>query len=943
MEKSLKEKIISYINKHDPKNEIVEIDEVNRTISYNNQISSPPVKFENEGYIRAFLVVKLVKELDYPIDCIELEKHYNIGSRPEDKSAFLDILVRDKRNKNETFLAIECKTPEEFEKKKKNIETQLFNIAAIQSQDGKVKYLIYYSLSEFELDERMVVIDYERNNSYTKWSSKKDEEELNVIPPDYGISYHAHYAKVSLEEAKSTGLKRLSNELKREEFWKLKDKLHNVLWGGGSSNYNDVFYYLMHLFLAKIYDELWRKDGEVYEFQIHYEDGIRESHQKTFERVENLYRKAQSNLLNQPKEIIEKSTFIDLDKLAIEKVISAIKMLQGISLTENKNESDILGDFFEAIVSTEFKQDKGQFFTHRNIVQFIIEVLDIKEEVIKRLNAEDEADGLLPYIIDPSCGSGTFLLESIKAISKYYLENKARISVSKPIKDIIQHRLFIEDPDDKNKVNAWAYQYIYGIEPNVELATATKVNMILHGDGNANIYIKDGLAGFDEYQQAARITAQQSNKLQLFTNRRIRDLDYSLNEQFDFVITNPPFSLSLGDDEGEGIYKNRFIYANKKNSENLFIERWYQLLKEGGKIGAVLPDSIFDTTENKYIRLFLYKYFKVNSVVSLDKIAFQPYTSTKVSILFATKKTKSEVEQFEEKWEFYSKEYLKLRNSDIIKIVLKNESLMSGKNGLIKLCDRYNIDFKPTSKLINSISFTEQLKEKLLNVILPLEIIEAYEESERLMNDLETIRDVSEYIKINGIKNKERDKNQKDLFAQLKRSVKVQDYIVAKKAHDELSKKVKENRDYEILMNIDSFVMSNNIANVNENQELDILRKLLKEYYPEGLQDLVEVVERAYDVIQEVCEQDYPDWFTTKAQAHQQLFVNSWWVFGEVSKVIDNNIFYAEVEGLGYKRTKRGEQKRVNELFAQDEDNNIVINKITPVTVLDFIKSEGIW
>ena len=54
-------------------------------------------------------------------------------------------------------------------------------------------------------------------------------------------------------------------------------------------------------------------------------------------------------------------------------------------------------------------------------------------------------------------------------------------------------------------------------------------------------------------------------------------------------------------------------------------------------LAAVLPESVFDTTENKYIRLFLYKYFTIKAVVSLPQISFEPYTSTKTSILFAQK------------------------------------------------------------------------------------------------------------------------------------------------------------------------------------------------------------------------------------------------------------------------------------------------------------------
>ena len=115
-----------------------------------------------------------------------------------------------------------------------------------------------------------------------------------------------------------------------------------------------------------------------------------------------------------------------------------------------------------------------------------------------------------------------------------------------------------------------------------------------------------------------------------------------VNGQFDLILTNPPFSVELDNDTKKTI-KHDFMFGEKKNSENLFIERWYQLLRENGRVAAVLPESVFDTTENKYIRLFLYKYFKIKAVVSLPQLAFEPYTSTKTSILFAQKKTKEEI------------------------------------------------------------------------------------------------------------------------------------------------------------------------------------------------------------------------------------------------------------------------------------------------------------
>lgn len=73
---------------------------------------------------------------------------------------------------------------------------------------------------------------------------------------------------------------------------------------------------------------------------------------------------------------------------------------------------DILGDFFEGIIRDGFKQSKGQFFTHTNIVRFMLYAIQADKLAIKRIKDDKE----IPYMIDPSAGSGTFLIEYMRFI-----------------------------------------------------------------------------------------------------------------------------------------------------------------------------------------------------------------------------------------------------------------------------------------------------------------------------------------------------------------------------------------------------------------------------------------------------------------------------------------------------------------------------------------------
>lgn len=56
-------------------------------------------------------------------------------------------------------------------------------------------------------------------------------------------------------------------------------------------------------------------------------------------------------------------------------------------------------------------------------------------------------------------------------------------------------------------------------------------------------------------------------------------------------------------------------------------------------------------------------------------------------------------------------------------------------------------------------------------------------------------------------------------------------------------------------------------------------------------------------------------------------FYNAWWVFGEVAKEMDYEIFMAEAENVGYKRTKRGENPMPNELYDIEYAPNTIDTK----------------
>lgn len=614
-------------------------------------------KLEKEEFVRAHLIYKLTHELGYESKYIELEKEYTYKTmgrkKAEDKKGFLDLILKDE--KGNPYLFVEIKEPNEYENGQKDIEGQLFNLAEEEEKkyNTKVKYLVFYSINESNLQDRMIVIDYAKHKTYNKWVEEGSPSIANEISPKYEVPHK--------EPLKKAGKRDLIENLSFADIDTTRRKLHNVLWGGGGTNDNEIFSSLTNIILAKIQDEGEKNDGEEYDFQVYQtEDGKIESEEKLFHRINNVYRKALVERLNLSQAEAEDSYVIDKNKFQLSKLVYTVQQLEEYSFIEGRNSldgKDILGEFFEGIIREGFKQNKGQFFTPVNVVKFLIYALQVDTLSIDLMVNKKT----LPKIIDPSSGSGTFLIEAMKIITKEIkYRQKEKLGTSRQVKERFDE-LFMPD----SRENKWARDYIYGIEHNFDLGTSVKVNMILHGDGSSNIFVKNGLAPFSEYDKDLKSSSESS-----YYGKK------DVNEQFDVIIANPPFSVDLPEEDKKKIDKG-FLFSGKKNSENLFIERYYQLLKENGRMGIVIPESVFDTTENKYIRIFLYKYFKIKAVVSLPQITFEPYTSTKTSILFAQKKTTDEMKKWDDSWAKYSKEYglLKTRIASYVKYFIEGQEL----------------------------------------------------------------------------------------------------------------------------------------------------------------------------------------------------------------------------------------------------------------------------
>lgn len=835
-------------------------------IGYSDDITDP------EEQIRAALYLSLIDKYKYQAskDVIEMEKRHKIGHPHKRTDAKIDMLV--KRN-SKPFMMFELKSPDEYEQyMEESIKTQLFNVAAVEDKGGQsLKYLIYYTLQSEDADlrDKIITIDYTKYKSYERWE-EAGKPNLMMIPKEYGIIRKPVFVKKGMPDLRTT--------VKKDELERIRHDLHQILWGGGKYQ-NDLFFNLVALFLVKIYDEKETEDGKPYAFQVFSENGEPESSDSIYERINGIYKGhkevlqrfygkqdgplTDSNYLGVSRSQLSKISDIVFDA---PKVRYVVETLQDICFTTNR--WDVIGNFFEGIVRGEFKQTKGQYLTHTNIVNFLIRALELEKLAIDLINSETR----LPYIIDPACGSGTFLIESMKYVTNYVQSHNEEVKKSESIKEFIRHSF------PEYRQNYWAHDYVYGIELMRDLAIATKVNMVGHGDGSANIEATDALFDFEKYNKA-RLQVKKANEF----------YEKPVNEQFDVVISNPPFRITVDRDtaklfpkcflQGEQISKYLEKAKGEKeiDTENLFIERWYQLLKPKGRLGVVLPESVFDTTSNRNIRLFLYKFFWIKAIVSLPQLAFAPYTLTKTSLLIAQKKTNDEVKKWNEMWAKYSQKYKELTGSiqkGLMSNTLKDRTTVwiSEYLGTAKILfdtSTFEESYESFEEQFNSTIDAGVFREQYISFLTHYlqELIDNFDKAEfhDFMNGKKTLKDMID-IRVNQILSK------MTTIEALKRLIQ------------------------------DNFI--------EEDSELSLNR--IKQKYEEDI----------------------------------KLADLEWWVFSQISSEIDYPIFMAHADEIGYKRGARKEGTRPNQLFQTvetQEGREIIVDTSAPKTILDYLVKSIAW
>lgn len=427
------------------------------------------------------------------------------------------------------------------------------------------------------------------------------------------------------------GLPRKDSLKPATELVKVFESCHNHIYVNDGHLKDQVFNEMLKILFIKLMDE---KDytSQVSKFGITEKefDEIQEGEENEFkERIEKLLLLAKS----QHKDIFTKDETINLKLSTLAFVVG---QLQNYDLSHSSR--DIKGLAFQKFVYAHQRGDRGEFFTPDPIIDLAVKII---------------SPNMNQIVMDPACGTGGFLVASMK-----HVEKKLRKVIKNPV------------DYEKAKTN-FALKNLIGIDFNPALVRVSKMRMILEEDGHTGIFHSNSLVDMEIIKASAK-TASSPN------------VDFN---SIQIVLTNPPFgkkgkvtekqilkTFDLGHKwiKKNGKYEKTEKVLDSQVPDILFIERCLEFLEDGGRLGIVLPDAILSGPSLQYVRDYILSKSKLVAVVSLPYSTFIPHgANVKASILFLQKLNRKKIKQ------------LKSKDYEVFMADIENIGYEGNKNGTI--------------------------------------------------------------------------------------------------------------------------------------------------------------------------------------------------------------------------------------------------------------------
>ncbi len=585
---------------------------------------------KNESDVEQFFVAPFLAELGYGSDYLQTKSSIQttlIGKGRKRKRYFPDYIGHLRKGEDQPVLVVDAKHPNE------------------SADDGVEDAQLYASVIRRALKVPKPDQFCIGSNGRTTIVKHHDSDEvyLKLAFSDFcdgNAKFAAFKALVARQVLQAANKKQLLGtspwipvEASIEEIKVTFQKCHKRIWKRESLLPTAAFYEFTKLIFLKLREDerihkLKDKGKAVTLDDLHFHTAWIDNNTEVSPHPINsiLFRQLNVDLDEQVSKKKKKPIFDANEQIKLKPSTTraVVELLQHYDL--HGIDEDLNGRMFEVFLSAAVRgKDLGAFFTPRNIVELMVNMCSPS---VQRVSGRARID----MVLDGCCGSGGFLIDAMA-----FMLDEIRTNPN-----LSSHARALE--------KQLLAQHLFGIESNPDIARIARINMFLHGDGGSRIYKGDTLDKEFHVEEGEPRAAKDE----------IAELEEVLVEerkQFDVVLTNPPFATTYATtDEHEKRILSQYADVHpaaaapkaKKSAKSnvLFLARYHDVLKPGGRMAIVLDNSMLNSHNFAEYRTWLLEKFILRAVISLPKYSFiQAGAGGVTSILYMEKRSSDTQEQ----------------------------------------------------------------------------------------------------------------------------------------------------------------------------------------------------------------------------------------------------------------------------------------------------------
>ena len=507
-----------------------------------------PADLRSEEDVKIKFLLPYLESRGYKRDCINFNKAIEVHEGRKQKTIYADAVVYTTKAKTAPLIVCETKPP--TEPLSKAVREQTISYARLLPRIAPLALITNGQTQVFQTvsKTRVAGLPYRKDlrDDFVRFVLSSEVQDA--------LRTEAKHELFIIDDVQS--------------FKRILKSCHDEIRNNEGYNPVQAFDEMTKVLFCKMHEEREHPNASNRFRTVVFDDSIE---RLSVNVVSQIWSETKTN--EQFKGLFEADSTILLEDRTIRKIVSMFESYD-LSLTA----FDVKGEAFEYFLGETFTGGLGQYFTPRNVVEFMVDAVNPK---------------IGQRVVDPFCGTGGFLIYAFEVVSE-----KIRLQE------------FSEEEKEKWKLEL-SNRCLFGTDWAERTTVACKMNMIVHGDGSAGISKHHGLVDVEGIIEPST---------------------------FDLCITNPPF----GSTENNPDILNHYNLGGGKKSQDravLAIERALSLVKPGGTVAIIVIDGILNNARTAPVRSYIRQNAWVRAVISLPSVTFEGYHArAKTSILFLEKK-----------------------------------------------------------------------------------------------------------------------------------------------------------------------------------------------------------------------------------------------------------------------------------------------------------------